>query len=328
MKKVLIFLTLFFLFSRSSINAQEPTEEKHEAIVLKILEEKDIEILKDVKQSYQKVEVELTSGSQKGRKVTAELGGLIASNESQKVKEKDKIIVTHLTKIDGAEQYFISDFQRLNPLIILTLLFFLSVVFVGGIRGLSSFFGLIITFIILIKYIIPQIVSGGNPVFVAITGSFFIILTTLYLAHGINLKTTAALFGTIISLSIVGFLAKFSLNFVKLTGFSSEEATMLSMFPNANINLQGILLAGIIIGSLGVLDDITVSQSACVFELSRANKNLSLKELYQRGLQIGQDHIASLVNTLVLAYSGASLPLLLLFAFSGGEPINVLLTFK
>ena len=115
------------------------------------------------------------------------------------------------------------------------------------------------------------------------------------------------------------------MNFAKLSGFGSEEAGFLSMFPGMQINLQGILLAGIIIGVLGVLDDITVSQSACVFELHDANKSLSFSELYKRGMRVGQDHIASLVNTLVLAYAGASLPLLLLFVLSGGEPVSQLI---
>ena len=324
----LIILTLAFLTKQVKAQNQstpQPSEQKHEGVVIRVIENKQMEISPGVKQPYQKVEVEIANHDLKGKKVIAELGGLVVTNENLKVKAGDRIMVTHLKKIDGSEQFFISDFIRRNSLYFLAIAFVLSVIIVGGIRGFTSFIGLVISFFVLIKYIIPQIVAGANPVFIAISGSFVILFTTLYLAHGISKKTTAAVIGTIISLMITGILAWFFVNLLRLSGFGSEEASFLSMLPGVRVNLQGILLAGIIIGALGVLDDITVSQSACVFELSEANKDLTWKQLYKRGLNIGQDHIASLVNTLVLAYAGASLPLLLLFAYSGGEPISTLI---
>lgn len=326
--QIVVFVLVFFLSQNVFAQTQQylkPSEQKHEAIVTQVIENRIVEISPGVKQPYQKVEVEITNHDLKGKKVIAELGGLVVANENLKVKPGDRIMIIHLKKIDGSEQFFVSDFIRRDSLYFLTIAFVVSVIIVGGIRGLTSFIGLIISFVVVIKYIIPQIIAGANPVFIAISGSFVILFTTLYLAHGISKKTTAAIFGTIISLIITGILAWFSVNLLRLSGFGSEEASFLSMMPGVKVNLQGILLAGIIIGALGVLDDITVSQSACVFELSQANKNLSWKELYKRGLRIGQDHIASLVNTLVLAYAGASLPLLLLFAYSGGEPISTLL---
>lgn len=320
---ILILLLLILSLLPTPIFAQ--TEEKYEAKVIQIIEEKEIEVAQDVKQPYQKVEAEVTNGSLDGKIVSVEQGGMVVSNENQKMKVGDKIIITRLQKIDGSEQFLFTDFIRRTQLLILTIAFIAAVIIVGRLRGLASFLGLIISFVILLKYIIPQIVAGASPIFVAITGSFFILITTLYLAHGVNKKTTAAVLGTTASLMITGLLAWFFIQFTRLSGFGSEDASMLSMFPNVNLNLQGILLAGIIIGALGVLDDITVSQSACVFELNSANKNLTIGELYSRGIKIGQDHIASLVNTLVLAYAGASLPLLILFAISGAEPMSILL---
>lgn len=319
---IIIFLSSL-LFLPSAVFAQ--TDEKYEARVLQIIEEKEIEVSGGVKQPYQKVEAEITNGSLAKKKVMVEQGGMIVSNENQKMRVGDKIIITRLEKIDGSEQFLFTDFIRRTPLIILAVAFIAAVIIVGRLRGLASFAGLVISFLVLLKYIIPQIVAGTSPIFVAITGSFAILITTLYLAHGVNKKTTAAVLGTTASLIITGLLAWFFIQFTRLSGFGSEDAAMLSMFPNVNLNLQGILLAGIIIGALGVLDDITISQAACVFELKSANKNLSFGELYKRGIRIGQDHIASLVNTLVLAYAGASLPLLILFAVSGAEPMSILL---
>ena len=332
MKKILLLIILILSFLYPAITyAQEVDEEnfqqeiRHEAVVTRIEEDMQMDIAPGVTQPMQEAEVEIKSGDSKGEKVLAEMGGLIVSNEKQKVNVGDNVLISHIKGIDGNDQYLISDFKRTGSLLILGIAFLIAVIIVGKFRGLSSFFGLIISLLTLIKFIIPQIVSGASPVMTAIIGSFFILTTTLYLAHGISRKTTAAVAGTFISLVITSALAYVFVNFAKLSGFGSEEAGFLSMFPGMQINLQGILLAGIIIGVLGVLDDITVSQSACVFELHDANKSLSFSELYKRGMRVGQDHIASLVNTLVLAYAGASLPLLLLFVLSGGEPVSQLI---
>lgn len=332
MKKILflIILVLGFWYP-SAVFAQELGEEnlqqemRHEAIVTRIEEDMQMEVASGVAQPMQTVEVEIRDGENEGKKVLAEMGGLMISNDKQKVNVRDVVFVSHIKGVDGSDQYIFSDFKRTNSLLILGIAFLVGVLIVGKFRGLTSFLGLIISMFTLIKFIIPQIISGANPVLTAIMGSFFILITTLYLAHGINRKTTAAVAGTFISLVITSILAYAFVNFAKLSGFGSEEAGFLSMIPGIQINLQGILLAGIIIGALGVLDDITISQSACVFELQDANKKLSWNELYKRGLRVGQDHIASLVNTLVLAYAGASLPLLLLFVLSGGEPIGQLI---
>lgn len=329
--QTLVFFLVFFVFiSGRNAFAQMPVEppppeERHEAVVLSIVEEGKMQVGPETTQPYQKVEAEILKGEMKGQKVIAQMGGLVLTNDNQKVKVGDKISVAHIRNIDGSEQFYVADFIRINSLYLLVIAFFVAVVAVGGIRGLSSFVGLIISMLVLIKYIIPKIASGGDPVFISVSGALMILIASLYLAHGFSKRTTAAVLGTFFSLILTAFLASFFVSASKLSGFSSEQAGFLSMFPGMQINLQGILLGGIIIGSLGVLDDITISQSACVFELKEANTTLSMKELYFRGLRVGREHIASLVNTLVLAYAGASLPLLLLFTLNGGEPMNILL---
>ncbi len=326
----LLGLAFVILFPLQKVSAQmpldpPPPEERHEAVVTQIVEEGKTEVAQGAEQPFQKVEAQISEGEMKDKKVIAQMGGIILTNDDQKVKVGDKISVAHIRNIDGSEQFYVADFIRINSLYLLAIAFLVAVVIVGGIRGLSSFVGLIISFIVLIKYIIPKIVEGGDPVITAVSGSLMILIATLYLAHGISRRTTAAVLGTFFSLIITAVLASVFVSLTKLSGFNSEQASFLSMFPGMQVNLKGILLGGIIIGSLGVLDDITISQAACVFELKDANKKLRFKELYIRGLRIGREHIASLVNTLVLAYAGASLPLLLLFTLNGGEPMNVLL---
>jgi uncharacterized membrane protein len=300
-------------------------EKKYEGVVKKIVEEGLLEITPEIGQPYQKIEVEITSGDLKGQVVTAEQGGMLITNEVQKVKVGDQLILSKVEKIDGTVRFYVADFIRRTPLYLLGLAFIAAVIAVGGFRGLSSLIGLAVSFVVLLKFILPKVLEGENPVLVAIIGSFLIMLTTLYLAHGLNRKTTAAVLGTTLSLILTGLGAWYFVDLAQLSGMASEEAGFLSVLPGVNLNLQGLLLGGIIIGALGVLDDITVSQSAIVFELHQANKSLSWLELYRRGIRVGRDHIASMVNTLFLAYAGASLPLMVLFTASGGEPFTAVI---
>src|SRR3989339_1611233 len=172
MKK--LFFIIFFLLFASNVSAQtqqdiKPFEKKHEGIVIEIIEDEMIEVTPGIKQPYQKVKLEITNSDLKGKKVIAELGGMFVSNENLKVKPGDKIIINHLKKVDGSDQFYVGDFIRRTSLYFLAFVFILAVIIVGGIRGFTSFIGLIISFVILLKYIIPQIVAGGNPIFIAIS---------------------------------------------------------------------------------------------------------------------------------------------------------------
>jgi uncharacterized membrane protein len=156
-------------------------------------------------------------------------------------------------------------------------------------------------------------------------GSFAIVLVSLYLAHGFNKRTSVALLSTILVLFLAIGLSFLFVSATMLHGNGSEEAIYLQINPGQNINLQGLLLGGIILGALGVLDDITTGQAAAVDEIHKANPSLSRKELYKRGLSIGHEHIASLINTLALAYAGVALPLFLLFSLNHAAPFWTLL---
>ena len=232
-----------------------------------------------------------------------------------------------LTRVDGpaGPTYLIVDRVRTAPLMVLGLAFAVLVVVVGRWRGLWSLVGLAASALVLMRFVIPAILSGWEPVVATLIGAVVILLTTLVLAHGVNWKTGAALAGTACSLMAAITIAALGVEFANLTGFADEEAVTLQITSGGTIEARGILLSGIIIGALGVLDDVTTTQAATVFELRRANPLLGAAELTGRALNVGRDHIASTVNTLVLAYAGAALPLVVLLA-AQPEPLDILLS--
>ena len=204
---------------------------------------------------------------------------------------------------------------RLPSLVSLTMLFVIVVLLVSGMHGIRSLLGLVFSFVVIFKFVLPQIVAGSNPIIIALLASVVILMVSYFLSHGINSKSVIAIIGTLGALIVTGMLATIYGNLAGLTGLGSEEAGfLLDTLPRESF--YKLLLAGMIIGSLGVLDDITISQASIVEELKSANHRLGMGELFLRAMRIGHDHIASLVNTLVLVYAGSALPLLLLFVVS------------
>jgi len=233
------------------------------------------------------------------------------------------LVLLSISETPEGKRYFISDHVRRFPLWVLTLAFVGVVLAVGRWHGLASLVGLAASFLVIVRFIVPAILSGADPLTIAITGSLVIMTTTLFVAHGVGWKTVVALAGTAAALLLTALLAGFAIGFARLTGIATDEAATLQVLSTGEIDARGLLLGGIIIGALGVLDDVTMAQASSVFELRRANPLLSAAELYRRGMRVGRDHIASTVNTLVLAYAGASLPLLIILA-SGSEPLGTL----
>jgi len=225
----------------------------------------------------------------------------------------------------GGTAYYFVDYQRSRPLLLLAALFAAVVIALSRWRGLAALAGLAVSMLVLLKFMIPAILEGSSPIAVAIVGAAAIMFPALYLAHGVNARTTTAVLGTLASLCLTGALAVMFVGAARFTGLASEEASFLQVSAD-QINLQGLLLGGIIIGALGVLDDVTVTQASAVWELHAANPALRARELYSAALRIGRDHIASTVNTLVLAYVGASLPLMIIFTISNRTLGSVLTT--
>jgi len=336
MKKILfiIFLLLLSFFSLSvSIFAQtemigeSPKEETLEAIVEKISEEKQIKPMgSEDLQLYQKLELLVTKGSLKDKKIVVENGNFSVVNNLQ-YKVNDKLIVTFDKDFEGNDYFYITDYIRRDSLVWLFLIFVVSAVVIAKWRGVLSLVGMGISFLIIFSFILPKISSGSNPVEIAILGSLIIIPVSFFLSHGFNKKTMVAIAGTLIALIITGILSNIFVEAAKLTGFASEEAGFLQAFRPGLINIKGLLLAGIIIGVLGVLDDVTISQSAIVKQLKDANPKLKAGELYKKAMSVGRDHIASMVNTLILVYTGAALPLLLIF-IDNPHPVSEIVNYE
>ncbi|MGN9840009.1 YibE/F family protein [Nonomuraea sp. H19] len=225
-----------------------------------------------------------------------------------------------LRDADGA--YQISDHDRAAPLWLFVGAFALAVIAFARWRGVTALIGLAITFVLLLTFVIPGILEGKPPMLVAIVGAAAIMLAVLYLTHGFSVPTSMAVLGTLASLALTGVLSYAALGFAELNGITDDSALTLGM--STSIDTQGLLLAGIIIGALGVLDDVTVTQAVTVAELAHANPSYGFRRLYRAAGRIGRAHIASVINTIILAYAGASLPLLLLFSI-GRQPLGEVL---
>jgi uncharacterized membrane protein len=210
------------------------------------------------------------------------------------------------------DPYGFSDYERRAPMLWLALGFAALVVITGRWRGARALVGLVGSIAIVVLFVIPAILDGRDPLGVAIVGALAVMLVTIPLAHGLGAKALAACLGTTLSLLLTAGLASVFTDLAHLSGISSEETAFLGA-TGIVPSLQGLLLAGMVIGALGVLDDLTVSQASTVMALRRANPALGLGRLVREAMSVGHDHIAATVNTLVLAYAGASLPVLLIF---------------
>ena len=268
-----------------------------------------------------KVTAELTQGADAGETFSFDHS---TGPNSRGMRVGDSILVAKAppSELEGAD-YYLLDFDRRFPLAALGVLFCVVVIGLSRWHGLFSLVGVALSMAVLVLFVMPAILQGSSPLAVAVIGASAIMFVNLYLAHGFNGRTTTAILGTMLSLALTGILAVAFVEFGRFTGFGSEEASFLQLSSD-RINLQGLLLGGIIIGTLGVLDDVTITQASAVWELRAANTAFGFRELYGSALRIGRDHIASTVNTLVLAYAGASLPLLILFSVSGRELVAVL----
>ncbi|GAA0351827.1 YibE/F family protein [Streptomyces blastmyceticus] len=259
----------------------------------------------------EKSEIEVTSGPDKGRTFTE----LVQPNASRHYSVGQEVVLAYAPKAPKNLQYAVSDVDRTLPMALLAGLFALAVVVVGRLRGVFALVALVISFGVLTLFILPAILHGSDPLLVAVIGGSAIMLIALYMCHGLNARTSVAVVGTLTSLMLIGLLGALFTQWAHLTGDTDDQTGLVhGLYPG--IEIRGLLLAGIIIGSLGVLDDVTVTQTSAVWELKEANPEASWRKLYGAGMRIGRDHIASVVNTLVMAYAGASLPLMLLFSIA------------
>jgi len=285
-------------------------------------------------EACQIVRARLTSGGDQGREITLSLPGTdfgpaFERGDAIRVVANDLFAgQTGIETPPGVEPYSFADFERRSPLYLLAVLFAVVVIALARWKGVRSLIGLALSLVIVTKFIVPAILEGSSPVLVALTGALAVMLVTVGLSHGSGVTSVAAILGAAASLVATALLAVLFVELAAITGFSSEEATLLQggrTEDTPSLSLDGLILAGIIVGALGVLDDVTISQASTVMAIFRADRTQSLRRLFAGALSVGRDHLSATVNTLVLAYVGAALPLLLLFeraSVSFGDALN------
>ncbi|MFF1686205.1 MULTISPECIES: YibE/F family protein [unclassified Streptomyces] len=258
-----------------------------------------------------KATVRVDSGKDTGRTFTE----IVQPDSPRQLHGGQKVIVAYAPDAPKELQYSVTDVNRRLPMAVLAGIFALAVVVVGRLRGVMALVALAVSFMVLTFFILPAILQGSNPLVVAVVGASAIMLIALYMCHGLTARTSVAVLGTLVSLLLIGVLGSGFIDWAALTGNTDDNTGLIhGLYPH--IDMSGLLLAGVIIGSLGVLDDVTVTQTSAVWELHQADPTMGRRALYRAGIRIGRDHIASVVNTLVLAYAGAALPLLLLFSIA------------
>lgn len=275
-------------------------------------------------EASQTVLVDIVTGPDNDQVVTIEYIMSAANFEHQKVGIGDTVI---LAKVDDArgDNYYIIDEYRLDSVLIYAVLFVAAAVFFGRMRGLGSLLGLATSLGVLMLFVVPRIIAGDNPFIISMIGASVIAVVSIVLAHGFKKRTAVALAATLTTLGLACIMSYLAVHFGSLSGTGTEEAVYLQLGYLPNLDLVGLFLGAVIIGVLGVLDDVTTAQVAAVEEIQEANKKLEVKELYRRGLSVGREHIAALVNTLILAYAGAAFPLFMLFALPDHPPLWVVL---
>jgi uncharacterized membrane protein len=265
-----------------------------------------------VPQSCANAVVEVLDGPGEGDFVQVELPPEVVAAG---VSEGETLVVTRDAGAEGGAAYNFADYERDLPIIVLALIFAVVVGAVARLRGLASLAGLAFAFFILLQFVLPGLLSEESPTLVSLVGSAAIMFVVLYLAHGFSARTTTALVGTLFGLTLVGVLGSIAVSVARLTGLTSEEAVTLQGY-DPTLSFSGIVLAGIVVAGLGVLNDVTITQASAIWQLNEVSPEITWRELYRRGMAVGRDHIASTVYTIVFAYAGAALPLLLIFELS------------
>jgi len=308
--------------SGGNIHAQELIQDSvsiYKARVADILEQQDKNVPgTDITQTFQKLQVLILEGPQKGEKVLVE-------NDYLNLKVDEVFYLRHtMNSIDGVDYYSVADPYRMTTIYVFIGLFVLSVILFGGKQGIRGLIALIGSFAFIIYLLFPGVLHGFSPVLISMGVSSLIIVLGSYVTHGFNRVTSSAVIGMILTIMITGALAYASIFFGKLTGFASEEAVFLNLNTRGSIDFAGLLLGGMLIGLLGVLYDAAIGQAVSVDELRQVGPHLSKKVIFRRAIRIGREHIGALVNTLAIAYVGASLPLLLLF-YQSSVATNILI---
>jgi uncharacterized membrane protein len=312
---------VFFVHPSKNISAQEVYQDVQNlwrAEVVEVVSQETREVPgTDTSHIYQDIRAELLSGDRAGEIIDIE-------NDFLKLKVGDKFFVMHTVDINGFEAFSVRDMDRRNTIYVFVGIFMLVILAFGGKQGFRSLLSLAGSLFVVLYVLVPSLLKGYPPVLTSIIIASIILFLAIYLTHGFNRESSVAFSGTVMAVILTGILAYLGVTLAHLSGFASEEAVYLNFNTRGSLDFAGLLLGGIMIGVLGVLDDIAVTQSAVVSELYSSAPHLSKKEIYRRAIRVGKEHVGALVNTLALAYTGASLPLLLFFSTSGTSVSNLI----
>ena len=326
MRWILAALAMLLLAAAVQADTDDVTQGTREdtlvAVVGYVADEREIEVMGHTR-LIQQLELIVRSGERTGEVLQVEHH--IETYAGQVPYQEGDLVYVTETVIEGeAPAYFVVGYVRWPRLAFLALGLIVIVVLVARQRGALSLVGMAFSFLVIFVLVLPRLAAGEEPVSSALMGAALTLPVSYYLAHGLNRKTTVALLGSLVGLGITGALSVVAVDVAQLSGYASEEVGLLRTLGTDVTDVRGLLLAGLIVSMLGVLDDITVAQSAVVEQLYHANPELSWRQLYVRAMRVGQDHIASMVNTLVLVYTGAALPFLLLMSDQAVSPLYAL----
>ncbi|MBC2642737.1 MULTISPECIES: YibE/F family protein [unclassified Rhodococcus (in: high G+C Gram-positive bacteria)] len=266
--------------------------------------------------------VDIESGPNSGTQTLLEI---IPGPGQPDLRVGENIRLARQTDVNGTTEYSFEDFARGLPVTLIALAFAVVVIAVARWRGFRALVGIVVSFGVLVLFTLPALLDGQPAIPVALVSGAVILYAVLYLAHGVSLRTSSALLGTLASMLLAAVLSYATIEMTRLTGLSEEQNTNVQTYIQ-HVSITGLLLAGFIIGSLGVLNDVTITQAASAFELASLDPGASRRQIFGSAMRVGRDHIASTVYTLVLAYAGGALPLLLLFTVAGRSIQDVLLS--
>lgn len=316
LKKILILVLFGFLLVPITTLAQDlPTisNEIFEARVIKIVDQQEVAREDGTTALQQNILLKGLTGNFIDREI--EYQGIsdfdVVGNNVY--KSGDKVLVQRSAVSGEVDKFYIVDFIRRGYLYLLAAIFVVVIVIAGKSKGLKALLSLVLSFFIIIKLILPQILAGSSPLLVGVLGAFFILVVMIYITGGWNQKSHLAILSVFLSLVATMILSIIFTSLTRLTGMASEEAAFLIGVGNQAIDFRGLLLAGILIGTVGVLDDVIVGQIEAVQQIKEANPDLASKNIFKMAYRIGNSHLGAIINTLFLTYAGASLPLLLLF---------------
>ena len=276
-----------------------------------------------MRQPFQRLEVQLDGGLYRGEVVTVEWGGRRALDPNGFLRAGDQVLVSESR--DGAQRtYAIQEIVRLPALAPFAVVLFVALLAVARLKGLAALAGLAASIAVFLLAIVPALQRGGDPLVATLVGAAGVVTVSVFVVHGANRKSLAALLGTLAGLVVISVIAVAGLATLRLTGLGTEDQIFLAVGTDGGIDMPRLVLAGVIVGSLGALVDMCVGQASATMELASLEAGLPPRQLYRSALNVGHDHIGSLVNTLALAYFGGALPLVLLLSL-GFQPISVAL---